>query len=125
MHFLAQSLLLPFAYLLQQQSDTVLTLLENSTVPGRPGQAPRPALEVLLSQWCDFANDFQGFWNQKVFSVAMAQLYSLAAQRASLQQVQVKGDLLLTAANSNRIMTRARARASELGCASCHYVPLN
>lgn len=104
--------MLPFAYLLSQQSGTVLSLLENLTVPGRSGRPPQPALQVLLSHWCDFAGDFQGYWNQKVFSVALAELYSLAAQRASLQQVQVKGDLLLTAANTSKIMTRARARAS-------------
>lgn len=104
---------MPFAYLLHQQPDTVLSLLENLTVPGPTGQPPQPALAVLLSHWCDYANDFQGYWNQKVFSVAMAQLYSLAAERPALQQVQVKGDLLLTEANTNKIMTRARARASE------------
>lgn len=104
---------MPFAYLLHQQPDTVLSLLENLTVPGPTGQPPQSALAVLLSRWCDYANDFQGYWNQKVFSVAMAQLYSLAAERPALQQVQVKGDLLLTEANTNKIMTRARARASE------------
>lgn len=104
---------MPFAYLLHQQPDTVLSLLENLTVPGPTGQPPQSALAMLLSHWCDYANDFQGYWNQKVFSVAMAQLYSLAAERPALQQVQVKGDLLLTEANTNKIMTRARARASE------------
>lgn len=108
----SQSLILPFAYLLHQQPDTVLSLLENLTVPGPTGQPPQSALAMLLSHWCDYANDFQGYWNQKVFSVAMAQLYSLAAERPALQQVQVKGDLLLTDANTNKIMTRARARAN-------------
>lgn len=97
---------------MHQQPETVLSLLENLTIPGPTGQPAQPALAVLLSHWCDYANDFQGYWNQKVFSVAMAQLYSLAAERPALQQVQVKGDLLLTEANTNKIMTRARARAS-------------
>ncbi|GAA5867303.1 hypothetical protein JCM1840_005019 [Sporobolomyces johnsonii] len=104
-----QSMVLPFAYLIHQQLDTVLSLLENLTVPTGADSAPRPALEVLLSAWCDYANDFQGFWNQKVSTVALSQLYA-ASSRPSLQQIQVKGDLLLTAANSNKIMTRARAR---------------
>ncbi|GAA6037267.1 hypothetical protein JCM8097_008653 [Rhodosporidiobolus ruineniae] len=108
----SQSLILPFAYLIHSQLDTVLSLLENLTVPGGAGEAPRPALEVLLSNWCDNSTDFQGFWNQKVSSVALSQLYAAASTRPSLQQVQVKGDLLLTDANKNKIMTRARAKAN-------------
>ncbi|GAA5974253.1 hypothetical protein JCM11641_003356 [Rhodosporidiobolus odoratus] len=107
----SQSLILPFAYLIQQQPDTVLSLLENLTVPSGSGNPPRSALEVLLSSWCDYSSDFQGYWNQKVSSVALSQLYAAAAARPSLQQVQVKGDLLITAANTDKIMTRARARA--------------
>ncbi|BGP06448.1 hypothetical protein JCM10049v2_002270 [Rhodotorula toruloides] len=104
-----QSLVLPFAYLVHQQLDTVLSLLENLTIPGPP---PRPALEVLLTSWCDFAGDFQGYWNQKVSAVGLAHLYAAAASRAGLQQVQVKGDMVITEANRDKIMTRARARAN-------------
>lgn len=43
----------------------------------------------------------------------MSKLYAASA-RPSLQQLQVKGDLLITAENKNKIMTRARARQSEL-----------
>lgn len=42
----------------------------------------------------------------------MAQLY--LSQRPSLQQTQVKGDMLLTAENTNTIMTRTRAKNSKL-----------
>jgi importin-9 len=42
----------------------------------------------------------------------MTQLY--LSQRPSLQQSQVKGDMLLTAENTNTIMTRTRAKNSEL-----------
>lgn len=107
-----QSLVLPFAYLIHQQLDTVLSLLESLTVPSGAAQPARPALEVLLSAWCDYAADFQGFWNQKVSSVALSQLYTAAATRETLQHVQVKGDMVVNEANANRIMTRARARAS-------------
>ncbi|BGP38381.1 hypothetical protein JCM10449v2_002313 [Rhodotorula kratochvilovae] len=107
-----QSLVLPFAYLISQQLDTVLTLLESLTVPSGAGQPARSAIEVLLSAWCEYAGDFQGYWNQKVSSVALSQLYGAAATRASLQQVQVKGDMIVTGANADRIMTRARARAN-------------
>ncbi|GAA5855822.1 hypothetical protein JCM8547_000374 [Rhodosporidiobolus lusitaniae] len=108
----SQSLILPFAYLIHQQLDTVLSLLENLIVPSGTGDPPRPALEVLLSNWTDNANDFQGYWNQKVSSVALSQLYAASASRSGLQQVQVKGDLLLTEENKGRIMTRARAKAN-------------
>ncbi|BGP14490.1 hypothetical protein JCM10213v2_002439 [Rhodosporidiobolus nylandii] len=108
----SQSLILPFAYLISQQLDTVLSLLEGLTVPSGPDSAPRAALEVLLSNWCDNSPDFQGSWNQKVSSVALSQLYAAAPARATLQQVQVKGDLLLTSENANTIMTRSRARAN-------------
>ncbi|GAA5887335.1 hypothetical protein JCM6882_002496 [Rhodosporidiobolus microsporus] len=108
----SQSLILPFAYLIHQQLDTVVSLLEGLTVSGATGEAPRQALEVLLTAWCESAPDFQGYWNQKVSSVALSQLYAAAASRPSLQQVQVKGDLLITDANKNKIMTRARAKAN-------------
>ncbi|GAA5921433.1 hypothetical protein JCM3775_003046 [Rhodotorula graminis] len=107
-----QSLVLPFAYLIHQQLENVLSLLESLTVPSGAGQPGRPALEVLLSAWCDYAGDFQGFWNQKVSSVALSQLYAASAARETLQHVQVKGDLVVTEANANRIMTRSRARAN-------------
>ncbi|GAA5946175.1 hypothetical protein JCM3765_000143 [Sporobolomyces pararoseus] len=105
-----QSMVLPFAYVIEQQLETALDLLESIAVPPTtPGAAPRPALEVLLSAWCDYANDFQGFWNQKLSTLALSKLYA-ASSRPSLQQLQVKGDLLITAENKNKIMTRARAR---------------
>ncbi|GAA5868959.1 hypothetical protein JCM16303_000320 [Sporobolomyces ruberrimus] len=105
-----QSMVLPFAYVIEQQLDTALTLLESIVVPPTShGASPKPALEVLLSAWCDYANDFQGFWNQKLSTLALTKLYA-ASSRPSLQQLQVKGDLLLTAENKNKIMTRARAR---------------
>lgn len=65
----AQSLILPFAYLVHQQLDTVLDLLEGMTVPASGTSAARPALEVLLSSWCEHADVFQGFWQIKVRSV--------------------------------------------------------
>ncbi|KAM0754424.1 ARM repeat-containing protein [Meredithblackwellia eburnea MCA 4105] len=99
----AQSLILPFAYLAHSQSDTVLTLLEGIDVPGSGS-----ALQILLNKWCDNVEVLQGYWNQKVSTVGLMQLY--LSQRPSLQQIQVKGDLLLTEVNSNKIMTRAQAK---------------
>jgi hypothetical protein len=125
-------LILPFAYLVHQQLDTVVTLLEGIVVPGQGSAPARAGLEVLLTSWCDNVDVFQGYWNLKVryvesavpgrlrgeslislclfSSVALTQLF--LSQRPSLGQIQVKGELLLTAANSNAIMTRARAKNS-------------
>ncbi|SCV67876.1 BQ2448_5487 [Microbotryum intermedium] len=125
-----QSLILPFAYLVHKQADTVLSLLEDITVASPSG--PRPALQVLLSSWSENVDVFQGFWALKASyvdgfmpiiafvdacaqtrptsyrTVALAQLF--LSPRPSLSQIVVKGDLLLTDANRNRIMTRARAK---------------
>lgn len=57
----SQSLLLPFAYLIHAQPDTVLELLENVDAPdGRKG------VQVVLSTWADLADIIQGFWNNRV-----------------------------------------------------------
>lgn len=61
-----QSLILPFAYLIQTQADTVLSLLEPMEVSASHSSPARPAVEVLLSTWCDTVDVFQGYWNLKV-----------------------------------------------------------
>lgn len=61
-----QSLVLPFAYLLDTQPDTVLDLLESTRVQDPATGAERPALEILLRAWCDNADGFQGYWSNKV-----------------------------------------------------------
>ena len=53
-------------------------------------------------------------------TIALSKLYA-ASSRPSLQQLQVKGDLLLTNENKNVIMTRARARQSPF---SSHFSPV-
>lgn len=62
----SQSLILPFAYLLQAGPDDVLALLEGIRVDGRAGEPARSGLEVLLTSWCDNVDFFQGYWNLKV-----------------------------------------------------------
>nr|KAK4053501.1 hypothetical protein OIV83_001668 [Microbotryomycetes sp. JL201] len=98
----SQSLILPFAYLAREQLDTVLSLLESIEVQGRA------ALDILLTSWCETAPVLQGFWNIKVSTVALSRMFESA--RPSLAEISVKGDLLLTAKNSNTIMTRSKAR---------------
>lgn len=55
-----QSLVIPFAFLMQQERDTVLSLLENIDVNGRSG------LDILIQTWCENAEVFQGFWPSRV-----------------------------------------------------------
>lgn len=68
----AQSLILPFAYLVYQQLDTVLGLLEGMSVPVAGQREPRPALDVLITSWCENSDVFQGFWNIKVRCVSVS-----------------------------------------------------
>ncbi|KAG0140386.1 hypothetical protein CROQUDRAFT_674684 [Cronartium quercuum f. sp. fusiforme G11] len=91
----SQSMILPFAYLIHQHADTVLDLLESFYVTVPSGQQ-QSALQLVLSTWCENADTFQGFWNIRV----------------SLEQVTVKGDLIITNQNAHIIMTRARAKAN-------------
>lgn len=58
-----QSLIVPFAFLIRNQRDTVLSLLETTTTPTTP---PQNALEIFLRAWCDNAEMFQGFWATRV-----------------------------------------------------------
>lgn len=57
-------MILPFAYLINSQTDTVLALLETFEVSTPSG--PKSALQVVLSAWCDNADGFQGAWNIRV-----------------------------------------------------------
>ena len=56
----AQSLILPFAFLIHGQRDVVLDLLATLSVDGKP------ALEVLATAWADNVDTFQGFWNTRI-----------------------------------------------------------
>ena len=55
-----QSLVIPFAYLVQSERDTVLSLLEGININGRSG------LDILIQTWCENAEVFQGFWPSRV-----------------------------------------------------------
>ncbi|TRM70438.1 armadillo-type protein [Schizophyllum amplum] len=97
-----QSLVIPFAFLITSQRDTVLQLLEGINVGGRSG------LDVLLQTWCENAETFQGFWPGRVSTLGLCEL--LRAARPSLQQVTVKGDIILRPETKNVIMTRSRTK---------------
>lgn len=84
--FILKSLVIPFAFLIQSERDTVLTLLESTDVNGRNG------LEVLIHTWCENAETFQGFWPNRISALGLTSLY--VAERPSLQHIMVKGDIV-------------------------------
>ncbi|KAG6857312.1 hypothetical protein H0H87_006505 [Tephrocybe sp. NHM501043] len=88
-----QSLVIPFAFLINNQRDTVLSLLETTTVDGRSG------LEILVTTWCENAETFQGFWPSRISTLGLMQLF--VAERASLQNLTVKGDIIVDRTNKN------------------------
>ncbi|EPS97853.1 hypothetical protein FOMPIDRAFT_1037743 [Fomitopsis schrenkii] len=98
-----QSLVVPFAFLVSNQRDTVLDLLESANIDGRSG------LDILLQTWCENEETFQGFWAQRISTLAFCSLF--VSNRPSLQAVVVKGDLIIKPETRNVIMTRSKTRA--------------
>lgn len=83
-----QSLIIPFAFLVYHgQRDTVLSLLESTNINGRS------ALDIVINTWCENAETIQGFWAARISTLALCQLYG--AERPSLQQLIVKGDIIV------------------------------
>ncbi|KAL0951964.1 hypothetical protein HGRIS_008615 [Hohenbuehelia grisea] len=99
-----QSLVIPFAFLIYKQRDTLLSLLESTTIDGRSG------LDIFIQTWCENAETFQGFWPSRLSTVALTQLY--AAERPSLQNLTVKGDIIIKPETKNVIMTRSKTKSS-------------
>ncbi|KAF8079173.1 armadillo-type protein [Lyophyllum atratum] len=99
-----QSLVIPFAFLINNQSDTVLSLLESMIVHGRSG------LDILIQTWCENAETFQGFWPSRISTLGLIQLF--VSERPSVQGLIVKGDIIVNKANKNVIMTRSRTRTT-------------
>ncbi|KAH8835042.1 ARM repeat-containing protein [Flagelloscypha sp. PMI_526] len=100
-----QSLLIPFAFLINNQRDAMLDLLESTVLDGRSG------LDIFIQTFCENAETFQGDWPRRQCIFALTQLYSAAsAGRASLLNMTVKGDLIIKPETKNVIMTRGRAK---------------
>ncbi|QRV94844.1 importin-9 [Ceratobasidium sp. AG-Ba] len=97
-----QSLIVPFAFLIYSQRDTVLNLLESSTVGSRSG------LEVLLYAWCENAEMLQGNWPSRISTLALCEMF--LSDRPILRQIHVKGDLIVKPETQNVIITRSRAK---------------
>ncbi|KAI0778993.1 ARM repeat-containing protein [Trametes elegans] len=97
-----QSLIIPFAFLIHNQRDTVLSLLEGMNVDGRSG------LDILIQTWCENAETFQGFWPTRISALALSSLF--ASERPSLQGLTVKGDIVVKPETKNVIMTRSKTK---------------
>ncbi|QRV80350.1 importin-9 [Ceratobasidium sp. AG-Ba] len=97
-----QSLIVPFAFLIYSQRDTVLNLLESSTVGSRRG------LEVLLYAWCENAEMLQGNWPSRISTLALCEMF--LSDRSILRHIHVKGDLIVKPETQNVIITRSRAK---------------
>ncbi|KAL7284955.1 hypothetical protein ACG7TL_000044 [Trametes sanguinea] len=97
-----QSLIIPFAFLIHNQRDTVLSLLEGMNVDGRSG------LDILIQTWCENAETFQGFWPSRISALALSSLF--ASERPSLQTLTVKGDIIVKPETKNVIMTRSKTK---------------
>ncbi|CAE6414438.1 unnamed protein product [Rhizoctonia solani] len=81
-----QSLIVPFAFLIHTQRDNVLNLLESTRVDSKSG------LEVLIH----------------ACTLALCQMF--LSDRPSLQQIYVKGDIIVKPETRNVIITRSRAK---------------
>lgn len=91
--FYLQSLVIPFAFLINNQRDTILDLVEPLNINGRSG------LDVLLNTWCENAETFQGYWPSRISTLALTQL--LLSERPSIHNMIVKGDMILKAETKN------------------------
>ncbi|KAH7338870.1 ARM repeat-containing protein [Rhizoctonia solani] len=97
-----QSLIVPFAFLIHTQRDNVLNLLESTRVDSKSG------LEVLIHAWCENAEMLQGNWPTRISTLALCQMF--LSDRPSLQQIYVKGDIIVKPETRNVIITRSRAK---------------
>ena len=89
----SQSLVVPFNFLIQNQRDTILGLLESSNVEGDSG------LNVFIQTLCENVETFQGFWPSRVSTLALISLF--ASERPSLQGLVVKGDIVVKSGGKN------------------------
>lgn len=103
------SLIIPFAYLFgtefTQQTIELLTSFPAVTVADGTSV---PALNLVLASWCEQAETITGSWNIRVNDLGLSKLFALPS--APLRSVLVRGDLVITDANRNKIMTRSRTK---------------
>ncbi|KAL2126663.1 hypothetical protein VTI74DRAFT_439 [Chaetomium olivicolor] len=95
-----QSLILVFARLSLVGAQDVVNFLSDIQINGQSG------LQVVMSKWLENSVNFAGYDEIRQNVIALSKLYSLNDSR--LTQIMVKGDLIIP--NSDRIMTRSRAK---------------
>ncbi|KAF2808514.1 ARM repeat-containing protein [Mytilinidion resinicola] len=98
-----QSLTLVFARLSLINAKEVIDFLAQMQVNGENG------LQLVLSKWLENSINFAGYDEIRQNVVALSKVYDLQDPR--LEQIQVKGNLIVP--QSDRIMTRSRARTSK------------
>ncbi|KAG6810962.1 hypothetical protein H0H92_009610 [Tricholoma furcatifolium] len=86
------SLVIPFAFLITNQRDAVVSLLEGI-------QGDRTGLDILIQTWCENAETFQGFWPARISTLGLIQLF--VSEHPSLRSLIVKGDIIVNKANQD------------------------
>lgn len=80
----------------------------------------RSGLDILIHTWCENAETFQGFWPSRVSVMALCQLF--VSERPSLQNLIVKGDIVVKPETQNGEDTSALGFYSPVFDRSCsHY----
>lgn len=106
-----QSLIIPFAYLFgTEHTQQTIDLLLSFPPVHLPEGTTKPALDLVLSAWCETAETITGSWNIRVSDLGMAKLFTMPSP--ALQNVLVRGDLIINENNRNKIMTRSRTKAT-------------
>lgn len=106
-----QSLIIPFAYLFgTEHTQAALDLLTSFPPVSMPDGSTKPALDLVLQAWVEQADSITGSWNIRVNDLGLAKLFSLPSP--ALRAVQVKGDMVITDDNRNKIMTRSRMKST-------------
>lgn len=59
----------------------------------------RSGIDILIQTWCENAETFQGFWPSRISTMALTQLF--VSERTSLQNLMVKGDIIVNKQNKN------------------------
>ncbi|EEB06736.1 karyopherin Kap14 [Schizosaccharomyces japonicus yFS275] len=95
-----QSIIYVFAKLIHRDPEGMVNFLTSMQT------ANGTALEILMRVWCDNFSVFSGFKNIAFIATALAKVFCV--QQPMLDQIQVKGDLLVS--QSSRIITRSQSK---------------
>lgn len=105
----SQSLIIPFAYLIHERRDELVTLLQSMAIGTKTG------LDILITAWCENVEAIQGAWARNMRSVSSSYAFLnkesdqasfvpcsvvalcdlLVCESPALRAMQVKGDLII------------------------------